>query len=97
MPSSSSPASLGNTGGFRVGGGLRYQLDPRKTVGSRISALEQVTTGKTIDPAKSYVVAGWGSVADKVEGPPVWDVIEAHLGQVKSFRTKPQTSVRLTG
>jgi sulfur-oxidizing protein SoxB len=78
-------------------GGLRYRLDPRKTVGSRISALEHIRTGKAIDPAKTYVVAGWGSIADKVEGPPVWEVIEAHLSGVKTVRTKPQTNVRVVG
>ncbi len=78
-------------------GGLRYQLDPRKNAGSRISALEHMATGKPLDPARSYTVAGWGSVGDTLEGPPVWDVIEAHLGQIKTVRSKPQTTVRVVG
>ena len=76
-------------------GGLRYRLDPRKTVGNRISALEFIGTGKDIDLAKSYAVAGWGSVAEQVQGPPVWEVIETHLGRIKTFRAKPQTRVRV--
>jgi S-sulfosulfanyl-L-cysteine sulfohydrolase len=76
-------------------GGLRYRLDPKKALGSRISALQHNRTGKAIDPAKSYTVAGWGSVADRVEGPPVWEVIESYLGRVKTVRIKPQTSVRV--
>jgi S-sulfosulfanyl-L-cysteine sulfohydrolase len=76
-------------------GGLRYRLDPKKALGSRISALQHNRTGKAIDPAKSYTVAGWGSVADRVEGPPVWEVIESYLGRFKTVRIKPQTSVRV--
>ena len=76
-------------------GGLRYRLDPKKPLGSRISGIEHLRTGKPIDAAKTYVAAGWGSVADHVEGPPIWEVVEKHLGQIKTVRTKPQTSVRL--
>jgi len=76
-------------------GGLRYRLDAKKPLGSRISAIEHLRTGKPIDLAKSYVVAGWGSVADQVEGPPVWEVIETHLSHIKTVRTKPQTNVRV--
>ncbi len=86
----------GRLGGDMVrSGGLRYRLDPRKAVGSRISALEHNKSGKAIEPANSYTVAGWGSVADQVEGPPIWEVIEAHLGRIKTVRTKPQTNVRV--
>ncbi len=66
-----------------------------KPLGSRISALEHNGSGKAIEPAKSYTVAGWGSVADQVEGPPIWEVIETHLGRIKTVRTKPQTNVRV--
>ncbi|MEA2986513.1 MAG: S-sulfosulfanyl-L-cysteine sulfohydrolase [Alphaproteobacteria bacterium] len=76
-------------------GGLRYRLDPKKALGSRISTLQHNQSGKAIDPAKTYAVAGWGSVADQVEGPPVWEVIESYLGRAKTVRTKPQTSVRV--
>jgi len=76
-------------------GGLRYRFDPRKALGSRISGIEHLRTGKAIDPAKTYVAAGWGSVAEQVEGPPIWEVIEKHLGHVKTVRTKPQTNVRV--
>ena len=76
-------------------GGLRYRLDPRKAVGSRISALEHRASGKAIDATRSYAVAGWGSMAENVSGPPVWEVIENHLATIKTVRTKPQTSVRI--
>jgi sulfur-oxidizing protein SoxB len=78
-------------------GGLRYRLDARKAVGHRISNLEHIRTAKAIVPGKTYTVAGWGSVADQVEGPPVWEVVESYLGRSKAVRTKPQTNVRLVG
>lgn len=78
-------------------GGLRYRLDARKAVGRRISNLEHIRTSKAIVPGKTYTVAGWGSVADQVEGPPVWDVVENYLSRIKSVRTRPQTNVRLVG
>ena len=30
-------------------------------------------------PDKDYVVAGWASVNEGTEGPPIWDVVAAHL------------------
>jgi len=49
----------------------------------------------SVAAAMSAVVAGWGSVADQVQGPPVWEVIETHLSRIKTVRTRPQTSVRV--
>jgi sulfur-oxidizing protein SoxB len=76
-------------------GGLRYRLDPKKPLGSRISSIEHLRSGKPINAARTYTAAGWGSVADQVEGPPIWEVIENHLNQVKTVRTKPQTNVKV--
>ena len=76
-------------------GGLRYRLHPQKPLGGRISGIELLRTGKPIDFAKTYVVAGWGSVADDVQGPPVWELVETYLGRTKTMRTKPQTNVRV--
>ena len=59
--------------------GCATVLTQKKAVGSRIPGIEHIRTGKTIDPAKTYIAAGWGSVADQVEGPPVWEVIESYL------------------
>ena len=76
-------------------GGLGYTLDARKPPGGRISALRQLTKGKPIEAAKNYVVAGWGNVSERVTGPPVWEVVEKHIARVKTFRTRPQSNVKL--
>ncbi len=41
-------------------GGLGYRIDVTKPQGERISDLTLLKSGETIDPAKSYVVAGVG-------------------------------------
>ena len=60
-------------------GGLAYQIDINQPIGKRISNMTLLRTGKTIEPEKKYAVAGWASVNEGTEGPPVWDVVAAHL------------------
>src|SRR5450631_3965335 len=52
-------------------GGLGYAIDVSKPIGSRISAMTHLKSGKPIDPKKEYVVAGWASVNEGTQGPPV--------------------------
>ncbi|MEX0841183.1 MAG: 5'-nucleotidase, partial [Xanthobacteraceae bacterium] len=78
-------------------GGLAYALDPRKPAGSRISALRLLATGKPVEADKSYVVAGWGNVAERLEGPPIWDAVEKYIAREKTVQTTPQTEVKLVG
>jgi len=54
-------------------------------------------TGEPIDPAKAYVVAGWASVNEGTEGPPIWQVVEDYLKRVGTVRLDPNTSVKVTG
>lgn len=58
-------------------GGLTYTCEPGAASGSRISELR--LNGTLIDPGHRYKVAGWASVGENVEGPPVWDVVEQYL------------------
>ena len=32
-------------------------------------------------PSKDYVVAGWASVNEGTEGPPIWDVVMSHIAE----------------
>jgi sulfur-oxidizing protein SoxB len=36
-------------------------------------------------------------VAQNVEGPPIWEVVEKYLARVKTVRLEPNTSVKVTG
>ena len=65
-------------------------------MGRRIDELRLLRTGAPIEPDKEYVVAGWGSVNEATEGPPIWDVV-AYLkhrpaGKVIDSRSRRATS-----
>ena len=78
-------------------GGLGYRIDVTKPQGERISDLTLLKTGETLDPAKSYVVAGWASVNEDTEGPQIWDVVESHIRAQGTVRLSPNTSVEVVG
>lgn len=78
-------------------GGVGYSIDVSKSAGSRISNLTQLSTNKPLEASRSYSVAGWASVNQNVEGPPIWDVVQKHLADVKTVRIEPNTSVRISG
>ncbi len=60
-------------------GGMGYRIDINKPQGERITEMTLLKTGEAIDPARSYVVAGWASVNEGTEGPPIWDVVETYI------------------
>ena len=78
-------------------GGLGYAIDVSKPAGQRISAMTHLKTGKPIDPAKEYTVAGWASVNEGPEGPPVWDLVERYVASEKTVRIMPNRSVKISG
>ena len=78
-------------------GGLGYRIDIDQPQGSRISEITLLKTGETLDPAKSYVVAGWASVNEGTEGPPIWDVVESHISKLGTVASTPNTSVKVVG
>ncbi len=78
-------------------GGLGYTIDIGMPMGRRISAMTLLKTGQPIDPQKDYVVAGWGSVNEGTEGPPVWDLVERHVAREKTVTLKPQANVKILG
>ena len=78
-------------------GGLGYHIDVNKPQGSRISNMTLLKTGELIDPAKSYVVAGWASVNEGTEGPQIWDVVESHIRKLGTVTVSENNSVKVTG
>jgi sulfur-oxidizing protein SoxB len=42
--------------------------------------------GKPIDASKTYKVAGWASVAQPLEGNPIWDAVADYLRDIKTVR-----------
>ena len=78
-------------------GGLGYRIDISKPQGERISNMTLLKTGEAIDPAKSYVVAGWASVNEGTEGPKIWDVVENHIRKLGTVTVQDNNSVDVVG
>ena len=78
-------------------GGLGYRIDISKPQGERISEMTLLKTGEKIDPARSYQVAGWASVNEGTEGPPIWDVVEAHIRKLGTVSTTTRETVEVVG
>ena len=78
-------------------GGLGFTLDITAGVGRRILNMTHLKSGKPIDATREYVVAGWASVNEGTEGPPIWQVVEKHLANVKNVDIKPNDAVKLVG
>jgi len=58
-------------------GGLKFSIDPTKTIGNRITDME--LNSKPLEASKKYRVAGWASVAAPREGRPIWDVVADYI------------------
>ena len=78
-------------------GGLGYAIDIGKPAGKRISNMTLLKTGAAIDPAKDYTVAGWASINQGVEGPPIWDVVATYIAARKSINAAPSDWVKVSG
>lgn len=78
-------------------GGLGYRIDINQPQGSRITEMTLLKTGERIDPAKTYVVAGWASVNEGTQGPPIWEVVENHIRRQGTVTVDPNNSVKVVG
>jgi sulfur-oxidizing protein SoxB len=78
-------------------GGMGYAIDISKPMGSRISGLTHLKSGKPIEAGKSYTVAGWASVNEGTQGPPIWDVVSAHVARRGTVTIEPNTAVKVSG
>jgi sulfur-oxidizing protein SoxB len=78
-------------------GGLGYVIDVGKPAGRRISDMTLLATGRPVDAGKDYVVAGWASMNEGTEGPPVWDVVERYVARRKTVRVEPRSAVKVVG
>lgn len=65
--------------------GLRYTMDPGRTIGHRISDL-RLADGSLVDARKRYKVAGWASVQKIPTGRPIWEVVADYLRHHRTVR-----------
>ncbi len=78
-------------------GGMGYTIDINKPIGSRISGLTHLKSGAPIDAARKYVVAGWASVNEGTQGPPIWDVVRDYVASRKTITITPNDAVKVEG
>ncbi|WP_404383468.1 thiosulfohydrolase SoxB [Caenispirillum salinarum] len=76
-------------------GGMGYTIDVDKPMGSRISNMTMLKTGEPVDPSKEYTVAGWASVNEGTEGPPIWDVVTNYVEKHKTVELAPNDSIQV--
>jgi S-sulfosulfanyl-L-cysteine sulfohydrolase len=75
-------------------GGMGFTVNVDADLGTRISNMHVLRTGAAIDADKAYVVAGWGSINEHTQGPPIWDVVAAHLKGRKVVSAQAARTVR---
>ena len=78
-------------------GGLAFTIDPVAAMGSRISAMTLLANGEMLDAEKSYVVAGWSSINENTQGPPIWEPVSTWIGNQKTVRVEDTGHVRVAG
>lgn len=78
-------------------GGMSYAINPTNAMGSRISDMKLIATGEAIDPAKTYTVAGWASVNEGTEGPPIWDVVSDYIEDKKIIDVPENKNIKIAG
>ncbi len=78
-------------------GGMAYTIDVGKPIGRRISEMTLLRTGRPIDPHRNYVVSGWASVNEGTQGPPVYDLVSAHIERNKVVSVPENRDVTVLG
>ncbi len=56
-----------------------------------------IRNGKHIEKTKEYIVSGWGSVNENVEGPPIYDVLENYIFDKQEIKPEKPSPVRVIG
>jgi len=77
--------------------GMSYAIDVGKPIGRRISDMRLCRTGKPIDPAKTYVVAGWASVRQGTKGPAIFDLVSRYIERQRVVNIPEPQNVRVLG
>jgi sulfur-oxidizing protein SoxB len=78
-------------------GGMGFTIDPGKSIGSRISNMTYLKTGQAIEAGRSYTVAGWASINENTQGPPIWEVVEKFITAKKVIEPRPLDAVKVVG
>jgi sulfur-oxidizing protein SoxB len=74
---------------------MDYAIEPAAPSGQRISDMQ--LNGKSIEPDKTYKVAGWAPVAANAQGEPIWDVVATWLRNQQRVSLRRVQQPRLIG
>ena len=78
-------------------GGMSYRIDPNAKIGDRITDMTLTSSGEAIDAAKTYSVAGWASINEGTEGPPIYDVVSDYIRSKGTVTAEPSGTVDIAG
>jgi sulfur-oxidizing protein SoxB len=78
-------------------GGLGYAIDVAKSAGQRISSMTLLKSGAPVEAEKNYAVAGWASINQGTEGPPIWDVVARYIEAQRTITATESGAVKITG
>ena len=76
-------------------GGLGYTIKVDEKMGRRIGNMTLLKTGEPIEPMRDYIVAGWASVQEGTQGPPVWELVGRHLQRRQTIGPVAPESVKV--
>ncbi|CAN1723935.1 S-sulfosulfanyl-L-cysteine sulfohydrolase [Hyphomicrobium sp. 1Nfss2.1] len=78
-------------------GGLGYTIDISQPMGKRISNMTLLRKGEPIDASRTYTIAGWASVNQGTQGPPIWDVVSDYIAEKKTIKVSGTSPVEIKG
>ena len=78
-------------------GGMSYECAPKQSMGNRIRNMTFTNTGAPIEAGRKYVVGGWASVNENVEGPAIYDLLENYITRKKVVQPSGAGRVKVTG
>src|SRR5262245_21790830 len=74
-------------------GGLTYAIDPRQAIGKRITEIR--IGGRPLVRDRTYRTASWASPGPEAPGPPAFDVVAAHLRELRRVKLDPRPRVKV--
>lgn len=77
-------------------GGLDYTIDPKQTIGKRITDM-RLDDGTPIEADKNYSVAGWATVGEQAPGKPIWEVVAEYLRDEKVAKIDKLNTPKIVG
>ena len=76
--------------------GIKYSINPRKTINNRISNL-RLNNDIAIKPNKLYRVSGWASVNNIEKGRPIWNIVTDYLKSIEQYKVDNTKKIDVIG